>query len=241
MTLAADSVPGPTTLAERRKCAKVGETLARNIVFKVLSPARRLLLAERGSCVDLVAGDRLFARGDPSDAAYAIIIGEIEVSIPGLDGREVYLARLGAGTVLGEMGVLDGSPRSADARATRKTELWRIDRSLVTEALTAEPGAALALLGVLSRRLRDTDALVERTASMDLGKRLARLLLEEGAKGRITYNQSDIAHLVGATREAVNRKLGRWRKSGWVELNNTGLHIRDRAALLNLCKRKVET
>jgi CRP-like cAMP-binding protein len=82
---------------------------------------------------------------------------------------------------------------------------------------------------------------VERTASMDLGKRLARLLLEEGAKGKITYNQSDIAHLVGATREAVNRKLARWRKSGWVELNNTGLHIRDRAALLNLCKRKVET
>jgi CRP-like cAMP-binding protein len=71
-----------------------------------------------------------------------------------------------------------------------------------------------------------------------LGKRLARLLLEEGANGRIIYNQSDLAHLVGATREAVNRKLARWRKEKWVELNHTGLHVLDRPALLALCKRK---
>ena len=93
----------------------------------------------------------------------------------------------------------------------------------------------------MARRLRDTDALVERTASMDLGKRLARLLLEEGASGRIIYNQSDIAHLIGASREAVNRKLARWRKANWVELTPTGLHIRDRVALLALCKKKIET
>jgi hypothetical protein len=73
---------------------------------------------------------------------------------------------------------------------------------------------------------------------MDLGKRLARLLLEEGANGRIIYNQSDLAHLVGATREAVNRKLAKWRKEKWVELNHTGLHVLDRPALLALCKRK---
>jgi CRP/FNR family transcriptional regulator, cyclic AMP receptor protein len=126
-------------------------------------------------------------------------------------------------------------------RATRRSELYRIDRSCVTEALTAEPGAALALLSLMARRLRDTDALVERTSSMDLGKRLARLLLEEGANGKILYNQSDMAHLVGATREAVNRKLARWRKANWVELTPTGLYIRDRLALLALCKRKVET
>jgi CRP-like cAMP-binding protein len=145
---------------------------------------------------------------------------------------------LGAGTVVGEMGVLDGVARSADAHATRKTELWRVDARLVHDALTEEPGSALALLGVFARRIRDTDALVERNSSMDLGKRLARLLLEEGANGKIIYNQSDLAHLVGATREAVNRKLAKWRKDKFVELNHTGLHILDRAALLSLCKRK---
>ncbi|HEX2594539.1 MAG TPA: Crp/Fnr family transcriptional regulator [Rhizomicrobium sp.] len=218
--------------------SKVADTLARNGVFSVLSPARRKMLADSGTLVALNKGDSIFKRGDASDAAYAIIIGEVEVTVDGLDGRSVFLARLGAATVLGEMGILDGAPRSADAAATRRTELWRIDRKMVTDALMAEPGAALALLGVLARRLRDTDALVERTSSMDLGKRLARLLLDESAHGRIIYSQSDMAHLISASREAVNRKLSRWRKSKWIELNHTGLHVLDRAALLALCRKK---
>jgi CRP-like cAMP-binding protein len=217
---------------------EVGDTLAKNAVFAVLSPARRRMLAESGGPIQLVKGQRLFKRGDTPDAAYAIISGEIEVTIEGPDGRAVFLARLGAGTVVGEMGVLDGVERSTDVIATRKTELWRITRKLVIDALTEEPGSALALLSVLARRLRDTDALVDRTASMDLGKRLARLLLEESAHGKIIYNQSDLAHLVGATREAVNRKLSRWRKTKWVELNHTGLHVLDRPALMAVCKRK---
>ena len=218
--------------------SKVGDILARNAVFSVLSPGRRKLLADSGSAVQISRGDVLFRRGDPSDAAFAIIVGEVEVTVDGLDGRSVFLARLGTGTVTGEMGILDGSPRSADAIATRKTELWRIDRKTITDALMAEPGAALALLAVLARRIRDTDALVERTSSMDLGKRLARLLLDESTHGRIIYNQSDMAHLIGASREAVNRKLARWRKAKWIELNHTGLHVLDRPALLALCKRK---
>ena len=217
---------------------EAGDTLAKNAVFAVLSPARRKMLVQNGASVQMSKGDRLFARGDAANAAYAIISGEIEVTIEGPDGRSVYIARLGAGTVVGEMGVLDGVPRSADAHATRKTELWRVDAKLVHDALTEEPGSALALLGVFARRIRDTDALVERNSSMDLGKRLARLLLEEGANGKIIYNQSDLAHLVGATREAVNRKLAKWRKDKFVELNHTGLHSLDRAALLSLCKRK---
>jgi CRP-like cAMP-binding protein len=217
---------------------EAGDTLARNAVFAVLSPTRRKLLVQSGASVQLARGDKLFARGDVADAAYAIISGEVEVTIEGPDGRSVFIARLGAGTVVGEMGVLDGVPRSADAHATRKTELWRVEGKLVHDALIEEPESALALLGLFARRIRDTDSLVERNSSMDLGKRLARLLLEEGATGRIIYNQSDLAHLVGATREAVNRKLAKWRKEKWVELNHTGLHVLDRPALLALCKRK---
>jgi CRP/FNR family transcriptional regulator, cyclic AMP receptor protein len=216
---------------------EVGDTLARNAVFSVLSAARRNALAERATLIKLVKGGKLFSRGEQPEAAYAIVSGEIEVTIEGPDGRDVFIALLGSGTVIGELGVLDGVPRSTDARATRKTEVLKISRSLVTEALRDEPNSALALLGVLASRLRDTDHLVDRNASMDLGKRLARLLLEEGAKGKIVYNQSDLAHLVGATREAVNRKLSRWRKSNWIMLNHTGLHILDRNALLAICRR----
>src|SRR6202522_1525196 len=215
---------------------EVGDTLARNAVFSVLSAARRNALAERATLIKLVKGGKLFARGEQPEAAYAIVSGEIEITIEGPDGRDVFIALLGSGTVIGELGVLDGVARTTDARATRKTEVLKIGRHLVTEALRDEPNSALALLGVLASRLRETDHLVDRNASMDLGKRLARLLLEEGAKGKIVYNQSDLAHLVGATREAVNRKLSRWRKSNWIMLNHTGLHILDRNALLAVCR-----
>jgi CRP/FNR family cyclic AMP-dependent transcriptional regulator len=220
-----------------KKAAKIADALARDSAFAALSPARRQMLAESGTVVQLEKGQKLFASGDRSDAAFAIFAGEIEITIPGLDGRDVWLARLGSGSVIGEMGALDGAPRATNASATRRCELLRIDQKLISEALLAEPEAALALLGVLIRRLRDTDALVERTSSMELGKRLARFLLIESISGRILYNQSEIGHHIGASREAVNRKLERWRKDKWVEINHTGLHIRDRTALLKLCKR----
>ena len=201
-----------------RKAAKIADALARDSIFAALSAGRRQLLAESGSIIQLEKGQRLFSHGDNSDAAYAIFLGEIEIAIPGLDGR----------------------PRATNASATRRCELLKIGRELIHDALIAEPQAALALVGVLTRRLRETDALVERTSSMELGKRLARFLLIESENGRILYNQSEIAHHISASREAVNRKLERWRRDGWVESNLTGLHIRDRAALLALCKRNAK-
>ena len=215
-----------------------GNTLGRNPVFSALSPARLKDLVEAGRPVALTSGKKLFVRGDVADAAYAIIVGELEVTIEGMDGRTVFIAHLGAGDVVGELGVLDGVARSTDVIATRKTELWRIDRAHVLDALTNEPQSALALLGILARRIRETDALVDRNASMEMGKRLARLLIEESAHGKIIYSQSDLAHLIGATREAVNRKLSRWRNEIWIELNPTGLYVIDRPALLALCKRR---
>jgi len=217
---------------------QAGDMLARNPIFAVLSPERRRALAESGAPLQLNKGVRLFGRGAPADAAYAIISGELEVTIEGPDGRAVYIARLGSGNVVGEMGVLDGIPRATDVHATRRTDVWRIERALVVGALMDEPVAALALLAVLAKRLRDTDALVDRNASMELGKRLARLLLEEGRHGKIINDQSDIAHLIGASREAVNRKLAQWKKAGWVSMDHTGLHIADRIPLLALCSRR---
>ena len=223
-----------------RKAAKIADALARDSIFAALSAGRRQVLADSGSIIQLEKGQRLFSHGDNSDAAYAIFLGEIEIAIPGLDGRPVWLARIGSGSIIGEMGALDGRPRATNASATRRCELLKIGRDLIHDALIAEPQAALALVGVLTRRLRETDALVERTSSMELGKRLARFLLIESENGRILYNQSEIAHHISASREAVNRKLERWRRDGWVESNLTGLHIRDRAALLALCKRNAK-
>ncbi|HXC55065.1 MAG TPA: Crp/Fnr family transcriptional regulator [Rhizomicrobium sp.] len=227
------AIPG----ADAKRSAKIADALARDSVFAALPPARLEALAKSGTFFELQKGQRLFSHGDRSDAAYAVLVGEVEIAIPGIDGRPVWLARIGSGAMIGEMGAIDGTPRVTDATATRRCELLRIDRQFILDAMLAEPKATLALLGVLIRRLRETDALVERTSSMELGKRLARFLLIEGVNGRILHNQSELAHHIGASREAVNRKLESWRRQGWVELSRTGLHIRDRAALLAVCKR----
>ena len=108
--------------------------------------------------------------------------------MPFHDGRDVWLARLGIGALVGEMGVLDGGPRSADVSAVPRTEL------------------------------------------LDLGARLARLLLEsQGAT--VALSQGEMARLIGASRERVNRKLGVWRTEGCIEVGPYGVKVLNRAAL----------
>ena len=223
-----DSPDGLTVPASRAE--EVAVALARNPVFGVLSAERRRHLAASGVAVRLEPGQTLFRTGDHADAVYAVITGELDVAVPGPDGREVWLAKLGVGALVGEMGVLDGGARSADVRAVPRTELWRIGRRAVIDTLKEEPSSSLELLAMMARRLRMTDLLLQETALMDLGGRLARLLLEaEGAT--VALSQSEMARLIGASRERVNRKLGAWRAKGWIELGVFGVKVVDRQAL----------
>ena len=223
-----DSPDGPTVSASRAE--EVAVALARNPVFGVLSAGRRRHLAASGVAVRLEPGHTLFRTGDHADAVYAVLTGELDVAVPGPDGREVWLAKLGVGALVGEMGVLDGGARSADVRAVPRTELWRIGRRAVIDTLKEEPSSSMELLAMMARRLRMTDLLLQETALMDLGGRLARLLLEaEGAT--VALSQSEMARLIGASRERVNRKLGAWRAKGWIELGAFGVKVVDRQAL----------
>jgi CRP-like cAMP-binding protein len=214
----------------------VTSLLRKNAVFGVLSPERLKTLAATGFPVRLEKGMRLFSAGDTSHCVYAVLNGELEVTSASPDGQEVWLARLTPGALIGEMGVLDGAPRSADATAQRRTTLWQINRLAILEALKAEPNAALALLSLLAQRLRAADALMHRTATLDLGGRLARLLLDESTSGRITFSQGEMARLIGASRERVNRKLAEWRHKDWIDTGTAGLTVRNRNALRALCE-----
>ncbi len=91
--------------------------LARNPVFAVLSDSRQRYLANAGAPVRLEPGAALFLAGDVAEALYVVLTGELDIAVSTRDGRDVWLAKLGAGALVGEMGVLDGGPRSADARA----------------------------------------------------------------------------------------------------------------------------
>jgi CRP-like cAMP-binding protein len=201
-------------------------------ILRALSEPAALRLARSGRPVDLARGAVLAQAGDPGDAMFVILEGEIEVRTVSPDGREVRLAALGPGAVVGEMAVLDGGERSADMIAARRCRLWRIAREALHDLLHEEPELALALVRELSARLRRTNADLENRATQDLGGRLARLLAaEQGGRGLIALNQGELARRIGASREKVNRKLRQWADAGWVEVTPAGVRILSAEAL----------
>jgi CRP/FNR family cyclic AMP-dependent transcriptional regulator len=200
--------------------------LARALVFGVLSEAARQRLAAGGQVMTLSPGALLCQKGDPGDAAYLVLEGELEVRTVSARGRLVRLAALGRGEIAGEMAVLDGAARSADMVAVRRTRLLKLTRTSLMEALAAEPRAAIALIEALTRRLRETDEALEALHLLDLGGRLATLLVAEaGAHGIVALTQAELAHRIGASREKVNRQLGRWRREGLVSVTKAGVRV----------------
>lgn len=205
---------------------QVRSALAASEVLRHISPEAATTLARRGGPVALAAGGLLAQEGDAGDAVFVVLEGEIEVRSTTTGGRELRLTALGRGSVVGEMAVLDGGPRSADMVATRKTRLWRIPRQALMDVLESDPKAAIALIAELSRRIRATNAALEARSALDLGGRLARLLLaEQSTRGLIALTQTEMARRVGVSREKVNRKLRDWMVEGWVEKTPSGIRV----------------
>jgi CRP-like cAMP-binding protein len=213
--------------------------LSKSTLFQALSSAGRARLTQQGAAYALPAGNQLFGRGEPGDALYIVLEGEMEVRRVSKAGREVRLAALGPGAVIGEMAVLDGGPRSADVVALRRTKLLRISRALALRALEEEPKAALALVAEMSARLRAADAEIEDVHLLDLSARLAQLLIAEAGHGAIAaLSQTEMARRISASREKVNRKLHDWSAAGIISLTKAGVRIEERNGLQALVREK---
>lgn len=205
--------------------AAVIAAMASSSVLSSLSAVGRQQLAASGGWLNLVPGEMLFRAGDPGDAVFIVVEGEIEVRNTTPGGRDIRLVAFGPGDLVGEIAALDGGSRSADVAAIRRSRLWRIPRAPLLAALEAEPKAAVALIVELSARLRATDAALEDKAVLDLAGRLARMLLAEGYGRTVALTQTEIARRLGLSREKVNRKLHAWADEGWVELSPAGIRI----------------
>jgi CRP-like cAMP-binding protein len=200
--------------------------LARAALFQVFSADQRRRLAASGQVVTLPAGALVCQKGDPGDAAYLVLEGELEIRAVAPNGDMVRLAALGRGQIAGEMALLDGGDRSADMLATRRTRLAKLTRAALLESLLAEPRAAVALIEALSQRLRETDESLEVSQFLDLGGRLSRLLLAEaGAQTLVPLTQGELAYRIGASREKVNRKLNQWAREGLVSVTRSGVRV----------------
>jgi len=164
------------------------------------------------------AGEVIFHRDDPGQVLYMMKEGKVKICIISPDGQEVSLAVLGKGEYFGEFALLDGLPRSTDAVALEKVECYTLQRSDFLNAILKNPKIAILVLEALSKRLRTTDQMVEDLIFLDVYGRVAKKLLEladahgvktgEGVLIDVRLTQQELASMVGASRESVNKVLG---------------------------------
>lgn len=179
----------------------------------------------------------IFHQDDPGNGLFIVASGSVKIVRRSEAGRELILSMAGPTNYFGELSVLDGEPRSADAIAVEASELLILAREALLKVIETTPAAAIILLASLSRDyVRRLTDVVEGAAFLDVAGRLslALLRLADGASEvppAIRLTQTDLASMVGATRESANKWLGFFERQGWVKRNPGGLVVLDREAL----------
>jgi CRP/FNR family cyclic AMP-dependent transcriptional regulator len=215
--------------------------LAQSPFFQAFPPPQLDLLAER--LVERRFADRqmIFGRGDPGSSLLAVVEGRVRIGVTSAEGREMLLNVLEPGEVFGELALLDGKPRSADATAFGPCLLLALDRREFLPALHQSPEAVGRLFEIVCRRVRAANDQLEGAVCMTVAARLARLLLgladrngdasQPAGRWIKALPQGDLARLIGASRQKVNRHLRRWLSQGTLARDGQALLIRNRTML----------
>jgi CRP-like cAMP-binding protein len=192
-------------------------------------------------------GEVIFHAGDPGDALFVIVSGEVKISVPSESGEEAILTTLHEGDVFGELALLDGAPRSASAAALVATETVVLPRERFRELVATEPAIRDALLASLAGELRRLTTHVEELHFLDMTGRLARLVRLAGESGspdpdgtihlRASLTQAELASMVGCTRQSVNKLLGQFSDAGLVRLDREGIAVTDLPGLVTASHR----
>lgn len=178
----------------------------------------------------------IFHKDQAGDALYIIETGRVRLFVPAAGGEELTVDIAGPGEVFGELALLDGRPRSASAETLEDTVTHTLGRDEFQQHLAATPAFAAALVELLSTRLRHVTDYAESLAYLDVHARVARVLLEmaerygikaDGIEIDFDLTQAELATMVGATRERVNRALASFRSQGLVELHGKKIVLRD--------------
>jgi CRP/FNR family cyclic AMP-dependent transcriptional regulator len=177
----------------------------------------------------LAAGQVLFIKGDVGDALYGVRRGQIRIESGTESGERLIIDVLGAGDLFGEIALLDGRPRTADAIAAEDAELFVLPRDQFLRYLEREPHLAVKIIELLCGRIRSTNERMEETLFLPLQARLARRLvtLTEDFGTEVHMTQEQLAALMGVARESVNRQLNEWRESGIVKLSRGRIWVLD--------------
>src|SRR5271170_4326612 len=207
---------GPTYQEKR-------QIFERNFLLGKLSPSEIDALLRYSRVERYPAGEEIFAKGSPGNSMMIVLRGRVRISSISLTGKEIVLNRISAGEIVGEIATLDGGERSGDAVAMTDCELLVLNRRDFMPFLENHADICLMLIKILCQRLRQTSEQVEDLQFRHLEGRIAKALLhlsersgEVGAAGRVLelhMSQSDLAHIVGSSRESVNKQLQAWQKA----------------------------
>ena len=180
-------------------------------------------------------GEVLFHQDDPANEMFIVLEGRIAIATQAGDGRESVVAVLERGGLFGDLSLFDAAPRSADGRALIDSVVASLPYAPVRELLQREPALLWVIVGLLAERLRATDEALADAVFLDVPARTAKRLLElAGDQDRFTIplTQEELASMIGASRERVNKALALFTRLGWLEIEGRGrYHILDRQAL----------
>src|SRR3954468_19523094 len=195
-------------------------------------------LADRAYIRRLAAGQILFTEGEPSEHLYVLRSGRVRIVVTSPHGDELTLTVLGPGDTLGELSVIDGSPRSAAAEALEPVELLAVGAAEARQVLEREPAILLAAAAELAAMVRRLTGNAGDLVFLDLPRRLAKLLLSEATPGpderlrtELGMSQSGLAARLGVTRQSLNRALSGLTRRGWIAAEGPVVVVLDAGAL----------
>ena len=189
-------------------------------------------------------GDEIYAKGSPGESMMAVLRGTAKMTSISRDGKEIVLNIMHPGEIFGEIALLDGGARSADAIAMTDCEILILQRRDFMPILKKRTDICLILLRILCQRLRQTSEQVEDVLFRHLESRVAKVLLNlahttalhnvSGSPVELHVSQQELGNMAGGTRESVNKIEQSWRKEGWIERNKGTIVLRDVAAIERL-------
>jgi CRP-like cAMP-binding protein len=221
------------------------QVLGECVLFRELEPDDRNALFARVRIRSCAAGETIFLMGSAGDSLMAVLSGSVRISVPSADGKEIVLAIVQAREVFGEIALLDGKERTADARALTPCTLAVLERREVLSFLDRHPKVWHKLVEVLCTRLRNTDQHIAEIALLELPARLAKALLrlaspESGAGNlatlQVQLSQRELGNICGASRESVNKCLRAWQRRGIVQVEESLVTLANRTALEELAE-----
>ena len=215
----------------------VQDTLARAGIFQGVDPTAVSALIADMETVTFPRGTTIFDEGEPGDRLYIIVSGKVKLARHAPDGRENLLSVMGPSDMFGELSIFDPGPRTSSAVCVTEVTAATMDSTMLKGWIAEHPEISQQLLRVLARRLRRTNASLADLIFTDVPGRVAKTLLQlanrfgtqEGGALRVNHDltQEEIAQLVGASRETVNKALATFAHRGWIRLEGKSVLIVD--------------